>query len=55
MLILTLNTIACGVIEPTILDNNAVIDDHVHIAHNCRIESGVAITASVQLSECRNR
>lgn len=45
-----LNTIASGVIEPTILDNNVVTDDHVHIAHNCRIESGVAITASVQLS-----
>ena len=45
-----LNTIVSGVMEPTILGRNVVTDDHVHIAHNCKIEDGVAITASVQLS-----
>lgn len=45
-----MNTIVSGVMEPTILGNNVVTDDHVHIAHNCKIEDGVALTACVQLS-----
>lgn len=45
-----LNTIVAGAIEPTILENNVMTDDHVHIAHNCKIRSGVAITACAEIS-----
>ena len=43
-----------GVIEPTILDNNVVTDDHVHIAHNCRIEK-LGNNYSFIERRCRNR
>ncbi len=44
------NTIASGTISKTVLSDYVVTDDHVHIAHNCNIKKGVAITASAQLS-----
>ena len=45
-----LNTIVSGAIEPTIISDNVKTDDHVHIAHNCKIEDGVLITATAELS-----
>ena len=45
-----LNTIVSGAIEPTIISDNVKTDDHVHIAHNCKIEDGVLITAAAELS-----
>lgn len=45
-----LNTIAAGAIEPTILEDYVMTDDHVHIAHNCTIREGVAITACAEIS-----
>ena len=46
----SLNTIASGVIEPTIIEDNVKTDDHVHMAHNCKIRNGVLITAAAELS-----
>lgn len=45
-----LNTIAAGAIEPTLLEDHVMTDDHVHIAHNCVIKEGVAITACAEIS-----
>ncbi len=45
-----LNTIVSGAIEPTLIENNVKTDDHVHIAHNCKIRNGVVITAAAELS-----
>ena len=45
-----LNTIVSGAIEPTLIEDNVKTDDHVHIAHNCKIRDGVLITASAELS-----
>lgn len=45
-----LNTIASGSIIPTSLSDYVKTDDHVHIAHNCQIGTGVAITAHVEIS-----
>lgn len=39
-----LSTIDSGTIEPTIIEDNVMIDDHVHIAHNDIIKSGCMIT-----------
>ena len=45
-----LNTIVAGAIEPTIIENNVMTDDHVHIAHNCKIKKGAALTACAEIS-----
>lgn len=45
-----LTTICAGAIEPTILENDVMIDDHVHIAHNCIIRQGAAIIACAEIS-----
>ncbi len=44
-----LNTVAAGAIHPTVIENNVVTDDHVHIAHNCYISRGVEFTAGTVL------
>ncbi len=46
----SLNTVVSGTIEPTIVENNVMTDDHVHIAHNCYIGEGTQITACVEIS-----
>jgi len=46
----SINTICSGAIDPTIIEDYVVTDDHVHIAHNCFLKKGCALTASVQLS-----
>lgn len=45
-----LNTIVAGAIEPTIIENNVMTDDHVHIGHNCKIKKGAALTACAEIS-----
>jgi len=40
-----LTTIVSGTIEPTIIEDNIIIDDHVHIAHNNYINKGCMIMA----------
>lgn len=45
-----LNTIASGAIEPTSIGDNVQTDDHVHIAHNCKIGKGVLIAAHAEIS-----
>ena len=45
-----LTTICSGAIEPTILEDYVMVDDHVHIAHNCKIKRGAAIVACAEVS-----
>ncbi len=46
----SLNTVVSGTIEPTIVEEHVKTDDHVHIAHNCRIGKNTSITACVEIS-----
>jgi len=46
----SLNTVVSGTIDPTVIENNVMTDDHVHIAHNCYIGEGTQITACVEIS-----
>lgn len=46
----SLNTVVSGTIEPTIIEDYVMTDDHVHIAHNCYIGSSTLITACVEIS-----
>ena len=39
-----LSTVDSGTIEPTIIEDNVMIDNHVHIAHNDIIKEGCIIT-----------
>jgi UDP-3-O-[3-hydroxymyristoyl] glucosamine N-acyltransferase len=43
-------TIDRGRLEPTTVGAGTKIDDHVHIAHNCRIGEGCALAGTVALS-----
>ena len=45
-----LNTIASGTLTSTIICDNVKTDDHVHIAHNCIINSGSYIIAGAVIS-----
>jgi len=45
-----LSTIDSGTIEPTIIWDNVMIDDHVHISHNVHIEKNCIITACSEIS-----
>lgn len=45
-----LSTIASGTIEPTVIEAYVKIDDHVHIAHNCKIGRACIITACTEIS-----
>lgn len=44
------STVLRGTVDDTIIMDNAKIDDHVHIAHNCLIGRGTIITACSELS-----
>ena len=46
----TLSTIDSGTIEPTIIENNIMINNHVHIAHNVYIEKNCIITGCCNIS-----
>lgn len=43
-------TIARGTLGDTVLENDVKLDDHVHVAHNCRIGAGTLITACAEIS-----
>lgn len=43
-------TVCSGTIHPTLIEDTAKIDDHVHIAHNCRIRSGAKVIAHAEVS-----
>jgi UDP-3-O-[3-hydroxymyristoyl] glucosamine N-acyltransferase len=43
-------TVCSGTISPTRVGDYTKIDDHVHIAHNCRIGRNVIITACAEVS-----
>ena len=45
-----LTTVPSGTIDPTIIEDGAKIDDHVHVGHNVRIASGASVTAAVILA-----
>lgn len=45
-----LNTVVSGTIEPTIVEDYVKTDDHVHIAHNCKVKRSTLITACVEIS-----
>ena len=45
-----LSTINSGTIEPTIIEDNVMIDNHVHISHNVHIEKNCIITACSEIS-----
>lgn len=42
-----LTTVPSGTIGPTVIEDGAKVDDHVHVGHNVRIASGASITAGV--------
>lgn len=43
-------TVCSGTISPTVVDDYAKIDDHVHISHNCTIGRNAIITACAEVS-----
>ncbi|PRA82982.1 LpxD N-terminal domain-containing protein [Microbacterium sp. MYb66] len=43
-------TVCSGTISPTRVGDHTKIDDHVHVAHNCRIGRNVIITACAEIS-----
>jgi UDP-3-O-[3-hydroxymyristoyl] glucosamine N-acyltransferase len=43
-------TVCSGTITPTKIGNFTMVDDHVHIAHNCKIGNNVIITACASVS-----
>jgi UDP-3-O-[3-hydroxymyristoyl] glucosamine N-acyltransferase len=46
----SLNTICRATLGSTIVEDEVKTDDHVHIAHNCRVRRGALLTACVELS-----
>ena len=46
----SLNTICRATLGTTIIEDDVKTDDHVHIAHNCRIRRGALLTACSELS-----
>ncbi len=46
----TLNTVCRATLGTTVIEDYVKTDDHVHIAHNCRIQKGALLTACVELS-----
>lgn len=46
----SLTTICQGTLAPTVVEDDAKIDDHVHIAHNCHIERSALVIACAEVS-----
>ena len=46
----SLNTICRATLGTTIIEDDVKTDDHVHIAHNCRVRRGALLTACSELS-----
>ncbi len=44
------NTIVSGTIEPTTIGSYTKMDDHIHVAHNCKIGQNCIITACAEIS-----
>jgi len=42
-----LTTVPSGTISPTLVEDYAKIDDHVHVGHNVRVASNASVTAGV--------
>ena len=45
-----LNSIVSGTINPTIISDNVMIDDLIHVAHNCTLGKSTMVTSCVELS-----
>lgn len=43
-------TVCQGTLGPTVVEDDAKIDDHVHVAHNCRIGKKAFVIACAELS-----
>lgn len=46
----SLNTVCRATMGRTIVEDDVKTDDHVHIAHNCRVRRGALLTACTELS-----
>jgi len=46
----SLTTVCRGTLSDTVIEDDAKIDDHVHIAHNVRVGRGALITACAEIS-----
>lgn len=46
----SLTTVCRGTLSDTVIEDNAKIDDHVHVAHNVRVGRGALITACAEIS-----
>lgn len=46
----SLNTVCRATLGVTMIEDDVKTDDHVHIAHNCRVRRGALLTACVELS-----
>jgi UDP-3-O-[3-hydroxymyristoyl] glucosamine N-acyltransferase LpxD len=46
----SLTTVCRGTLANTVIDDFAKIDDHVHIAHNCKIGTGAMVVACAEVS-----
>lgn len=43
-------TVCRGTLSDTIIEDDVKTDDHVHVAHNCRVRRGALLTACAELS-----
>lgn len=46
----SLTTVCRGTLDNTIIEDYSKIDDHVHIAHNVKVESGAMVVACAEVS-----
>jgi UDP-3-O-[3-hydroxymyristoyl] glucosamine N-acyltransferase len=46
----SLNTVCRATLGNTVIEDDVKTDDHVHIAHNCRVRRGALLTACAELS-----
>lgn len=46
----SLTTVCQGTLGDTVIEDDAKIDDHVHVAHNCRVRRGAFVIANVVLA-----
>ncbi len=45
----SLDTVVCGTLGPTVVEDDVKIDDHVHVGHNVRIGKKALVTACAEL------
>lgn len=46
----SLNTVCRATLGVTLIEDDVKTDDHVHVAHNCRVRRGALLTACAELS-----